>query len=146
MRRTALFGIEDAGRWALVRRKPAIAAVKPTVRHVRSLRSSRARRSAHCCAVTASCLAADRTRSGGRCLSVARSVALLSDGLRHAAKVYAAGVSSRAHRRTVRLPETIGLLRDVRRREQSGALISLSGADPLNLLVALSVLAPDCPH
>jgi len=35
-------------------------------------------------------------------------------------------------------PEAIGLLRDTRRREPSGAFISLSGADPLNLVGVLS--------
>ena len=32
------------------------------------------------------------------------------------------------------LPEAIGLLRSVRRQEASGALVTLSGADPLNLV------------
>ena len=36
------------------------------------------------------------------------------------------------------VPEAIGLLRDMRRREPSGALMSLSGADPLNLVGILS--------
>jgi ATP-dependent Lhr-like helicase len=31
------------------------------------------------------------------------------------------------------LPDAIGLLREVRRRPESGALVSISGADPLNL-------------
>ncbi|MGH6608881.1 MAG: Lhr family helicase [Burkholderiaceae bacterium] len=35
-------------------------------------------------------------------------------------------------------PEAIGLLRDMRRREATGALFSLSGADPLNLVGVLS--------
>jgi ATP-dependent helicase Lhr and Lhr-like helicase len=36
------------------------------------------------------------------------------------------------------VPEAIGLLRDMRRRERAGTLISLSGADPLNLIGILS--------
>jgi ATP-dependent helicase Lhr and Lhr-like helicase len=36
------------------------------------------------------------------------------------------------------VPEAIGLLRDMRRRAPSGALIGLSGADPLNLVGVLS--------
>jgi len=32
------------------------------------------------------------------------------------------------------LPEAVGLLRSVRRQEASGALVALSGADPLNLV------------
>jgi hypothetical protein len=35
-------------------------------------------------------------------------------------------------------PEAIGLLRDMRRREPTGALLSLSGADPLNLVGVLT--------
>jgi ATP-dependent Lhr-like helicase len=36
------------------------------------------------------------------------------------------------------LPEAVGLLRDARREERSGALVSLSGADPLNLVGVLT--------
>jgi ATP-dependent Lhr-like helicase len=36
------------------------------------------------------------------------------------------------------LPEAVGLLRDVRRRAADGAWISLSGADPLNLVGVLT--------
>jgi ATP-dependent Lhr-like helicase len=36
------------------------------------------------------------------------------------------------------LPEAIGLMRDVRREERTGALVSLSGADPLNLVGVLT--------
>ena len=36
------------------------------------------------------------------------------------------------------LPEAIGLLREMRRREPNGALLSLSGADPLNLVGMLT--------
>jgi len=35
-------------------------------------------------------------------------------------------------------PEAIGLLRDVRRAERNGALVSVSGADPLNLVGILT--------
>jgi ATP-dependent Lhr-like helicase len=36
------------------------------------------------------------------------------------------------------LPEAIGSLRDARRAERAGALVSLSGADPLNLVGILT--------
>jgi ATP-dependent Lhr-like helicase len=36
------------------------------------------------------------------------------------------------------LPESIGVLREVRRRAPDGAMISVSGADPLNLVGVLS--------
>jgi ATP-dependent Lhr-like helicase len=36
------------------------------------------------------------------------------------------------------LPEAIGMLRDARRKDSAGALVSLSGADPLNLVGILT--------
>ena len=36
------------------------------------------------------------------------------------------------------LPEAIGMLREIRRRPDSGGLVSLSGADPLNLVGILT--------
>jgi ATP-dependent Lhr-like helicase len=36
------------------------------------------------------------------------------------------------------LPEAIGMLREARRKQPSGALVSLSGADPLNLVGILT--------
>jgi ATP-dependent Lhr-like helicase len=46
-------------------------------------------------------------------------------------------------------PEAIGLLRETRRRERSGETVSLSGADPLNLIGILTPrlkLAPLAGH
>ncbi len=40
------------------------------------------------------------------------------------------------------LPEAVGLLREARRKPQNGTLISLSGADPLNLA---GILTPGPP-
>ena len=54
LRRTALFGIEDAGRWALVRRSLPLQPSSRTGRHVRSQRSS-STLPAPCYAATASC-------------------------------------------------------------------------------------------
>ncbi len=136
MRRTALFGIEDAGRWALVRRKPAVAVVKQD-------RPSRAE------SEIVEHVARTLLRRYGVVFwrLIAREAAWLPpwrDLLRCYRRLeargeirggrFVAGISGEQFA----APEAIGLLRDVRRREQSGALISLSGADPLNLVGVVS--------
>jgi len=51
---------------------------------------------------------------------------------------YAAGGSLPALRASsMRAPDAVGLLREVRRRPLAGHYVSLSGADPLNLLASL---------
>ena len=81
-------------------------------------------------------LAARRARGG-----VAAAVA------RIAARLPPAGSARRASRRpfrrrlcrgAVRLPEAIGLLREVRRKPLAESLVSVSGADPLNLVGILT--------
>ncbi|HYM48506.1 MAG TPA: ATP-dependent DNA helicase, partial [Burkholderiaceae bacterium] len=136
MRRTALFGIEDAGRWALVRRKTAAAVAKQG-------RPSRAESEIF------EHVARTLLRRYGVVFwrLIAREAAWLPpwrDLLRCYRRLEARG-EIRGGRfvagpsgEQFAAPEAIGLLRDVRRREQSGALISLSGADPLNLVGVLS--------
>ena len=126
LRRTALFGIEDAGRWALVRKRRA-AEGADVVEHV----------------------ARTLLRRYGVVFwrLVAREAAWLPpwrDLLRCYRRLEARG-EIRGGRFVAGLsgeqfaaPEAIGLLRDMRRREPSGALISLSGADPLNLVGVLT--------
>jgi ATP-dependent Lhr-like helicase len=154
LRRTALFGIEDAGRWALARRRrPAAAA-------------------------PASGDAGDGSASGGVCDSpgappapfdpevvehvartlvrrygvvfwrlVAREAAWLPPW-RNLLRCYrrleargeirggrfVAGVSGEQFA----APEAVGLLRDTRRRERTGELLGVCGADPLNLVGILT--------
>jgi len=133
MRRTALFGIEDAGRWALARRKrlggESSSGVedREVVEHVA------------------------RTLLRRYGVVFWRLVAREADWLppwRDLLRIYrrleargeirggrfVAGVSGEQFA----APEAIGLLRDVRRREKTGALVSLSGADPLNLVGILT--------
>jgi ATP-dependent Lhr-like helicase len=134
-RRLALFGMADAGRWALVRRPgtaaaPGIAPGAPATRRsdeaveqiVRTLLKrwgiifwKLLQREASwlppwrdilfCCRR----LEARGDIRGGR---------------------FVAGFSGEQYA----TPEAIGLLRDVRRKPQDGKLLSVSGADPLNLL------------
>ncbi|HVE89869.1 MAG TPA: ATP-dependent DNA helicase, partial [Burkholderiaceae bacterium] len=126
LRRTALFGIEDAGRWALVRQRRAPEGAD-VVEHV----------------------ARTLLRRYGVVFwrLIAREAEWLPpwrDLLRCYRRLEARG-EIRGGRFVIgpsgeqfAVPEAIGLLRDTRRREPSGALISLSGADPLNLVGLLS--------
>ena len=131
MRRTALFGIEDAGRWALVRRKPAGA--KPGLRSesesgeiVEHVARTLLRRYG---VVFWRLIAREADwlppwRELLRCYRRLEARGEIRGGR------FVAGISGEQFA----VPEAIGLLRDVRRRERTGAMVSLSGADPLNLV------------
>jgi ATP-dependent Lhr-like helicase len=129
LRRTALFGIEDAGRWALARRKrqAGAGADEPAddpevVEHVAHTLLRRY-------GVMFWRLAAREAdwlppwRNLLRCYRRLEARGEVRGGR------FVAGVSGEQFA----VPEAIGLLRDVRRRERTGTLIGLSGADPLNL-------------
>jgi ATP-dependent Lhr-like helicase len=139
-RRTALFGIEDAGRWALVRRKvpapeqddrPAeragAAASADTIEHVARTLLKRygvvfwrlIEREAEWLPPWRELL---------RCYRRLEARGEIRGGR------FVAGVSGEQYA----APEAVGLLRDVRREERSGVLVSLSGADPLNLVGVLT--------
>jgi ATP-dependent Lhr-like helicase len=125
-RRTVKFGMEDAGRWALV--PPGRASADPAradpeaVEHV-------ARTLLRRYGVVFWRLLereADWVPPWRDLLRVYRRLEARGDvrGGR-----FVAGFSGEQFA----LPEAIGLLRDTRRKEPAGALVSLSGADPLNL-------------
>jgi len=128
-RRSLTFGMEDAGRWALARRARAAAP-----------------------SVTGDTLAAEAVEHVARTLLRRYGVVFWrllereADWLppwRELLRVYrrleargeirggrfVAGFSGEQYA----LPDAIGLLREVRRKAPSGAFVSLSGADPLNL-------------
>jgi ATP-dependent helicase Lhr and Lhr-like helicase len=130
-RRTVKFGMEDAGRWALAR--PGRASADPgradpeAVEHV---------------ARTLLCRygvvfwrllerEADWVPPWRDLLRVYRRLEARGDirGGR-----FVAGFSGEQFA----LPEAIGMLREVRRKQPTGALVSLSGADPLNLVGILT--------
>jgi ATP-dependent Lhr-like helicase len=125
-----LFGMEDAGRWALARRaRPAAAAENPdeTVEHLaRTLL---------------------RRYGIGFWRLLEREAAWLPpwrDLLRVYRRLeargeirggrFVAGFSGEQYA----LPEAIGMLRDIRRKPEADAFVSLSGADPLNLVGILT--------
>jgi ATP-dependent Lhr-like helicase len=130
-RRTVKFGMEDAGRWALAR--PGRASSDPTrpdpeaVEHVaRTL----------------------LTRYGVVFWRLLEREADWVPPWRDLLRVYRR-LEARGNIRGGRfvagfsgeqfaLPEAIGMLREVRRKQATGALVSLSGADPLNLVGILT--------
>jgi ATP-dependent Lhr-like helicase len=137
MRRTALFGIEDAGRWALVRRRaPADGAAAATagsaaeaalVEHVaRTLLRRYGVVFWRLIAREAEWLPPWRELL--RCLRRLEARGEIRGGR------FVAGISGEQFA----LPETIPALRDARREERNGTLVSISAADPLNLVGVLT--------
>jgi ATP-dependent Lhr-like helicase len=134
LRRTALFGIEDAGRWALARRKRQAGPAgsgggddPDVVEHV-------ARTLLRRYGVVFWRLVAREPdwlppwRNLLRCYRRLEARGEIRGGR------FVAAVTGEQFA----VPEAIGLLRDMRRREGAGALVSLSGADPLNLIGILT--------
>jgi ATP-dependent Lhr-like helicase len=123
-RRVALFGIEDAGRWALVRRERAAAqALDPAaVEHV-------ARTLLRRYGVVFWKLLAREADN----LPPWRELLMSYRKLEARGEVrggrFVAGFSGEQFA----LPDAVGTLRDTRREDASGALVGVSGADPLNL-------------
>ena len=135
-RRAPLFGIEEAGRWSLVKRTPPDAATKrayyePDQDMVEHIVHALLRRYGvvfwRLLQREAAWLPAWRDM-----LRVLRRLEARGDirGGR-----FVAGSSGEQFA----LPEAITMLRDTRRAEASGVLVSVSGADPLNLV---GVIAP----
>jgi ATP-dependent Lhr-like helicase len=135
-RRSPLFGIEEAGRWSLVKRTPAGAAAKrayyePDQDMVEHIVHALLRRYGvvfwRLLQREAAWLPAWRDM-----LRVLRRLEARGDirGGR-----FVAGSSGEQFA----LPEAITMLRETRRTETSGMLVSVSGADPLNLV---GVIAP----
>jgi ATP-dependent Lhr-like helicase len=160
-RRTALFGIEDAGRWALarsappVRREPHAAlgpnpgsgtpADEPRAAHEPNARAGAAPDEAQVAEHVARTLLRRYGVVFWRLISreadwlppwrdVLRCLRRLEARGEIRGGRFVAGVSGEQFA----LPEAIGLMRDVRRRTPDGAWVSLSGTDPLNLVGVLS--------
>ncbi|HWA38299.1 MAG TPA: ATP-dependent DNA helicase, partial [Burkholderiales bacterium] len=125
-RRGSLFGLEDAGRWSLVRRKTAI---EPSEQVEHAARALLRRYGVVFWRLTER--EADwlpRWRDLLRCYRRLEARGEIRGGR------FVAGVAGEQFA----APEAIGLLRDARRAERNGALISVSGADPLNLVGILT--------
>jgi ATP-dependent Lhr-like helicase len=129
-RRSAMFGIEDAGRWALVRRSvPRSADAEQAQEMLEHIAYTLLRRYG---VVFWRLL----QREAGwlppwrELLRVLRRLEARGD-LRGGR--FVAGVTGEQFA----LPEAVGLLRETRRAEPTGTLVSVSGADPLNLVGTL---------
>jgi ATP-dependent helicase Lhr and Lhr-like helicase len=125
-RRTVTFGMEDAGRWALTRRAPPEAA-QPQARagaieHV-------ARTLLHRYGVVFWRLLAREADWLPPWRDLLRVYRRLEARGEIRGGRFVAGFSGEQYA----LPEAIGMLREQRRQPASGAWVSLSGADPLNL-------------
>jgi ATP-dependent helicase Lhr and Lhr-like helicase len=135
LRRTALFGIEDAGRWALARRKRSSPAPGPggavddpqVAEHV-------ARTLLRRYGVVFWRLVAREADWLPPWRNLLRSYRRLEARGEIRGGRFVAGVTGEQFA----VPEAIGLLRDMRRRERTGTLVGLSGADPLNVVGVLT--------
>jgi len=124
-RRAALFGMEDSGRWALARRAPKPAGPHAKPEAVEHLAHSLLRRYG---VVFWRLLEREAPwlPPWRELLRVYRTLEARGDirGGR-----FVAGFSGEQFA----LPDAIGMLREMRRKPETGAWVSLSGADPLNL-------------
>jgi len=130
-RRTVTFGMEDAGRWALARRGAAApAGLRPNPEAVEHV----ARKLLHRYGVVFWRLLereADWLPPWRELLRIYRRLEARGEirGGR-----FVAGFAGEQYA----LPDAVGALREVRRKPASNALVSLSGADPLNLVGILT--------
>jgi ATP-dependent Lhr-like helicase len=133
-RRTASFGMEGAGRWALIRApRPAAdpasvgSAVQETVEHV-----------AHALLRRYGVVFWRLLEREAAWLPPWRDLLRVFRRLESRGDIrggrFIAGFSGEQFA----LPDAVGLLRDVRRQADEGALVSVSGADPLNLVGILT--------
>jgi ATP-dependent Lhr-like helicase len=125
-RRGSLFGLEDAGRWSLVRRKTSIE------------RSEQIEHAARALLRRYGVVFWRLTEREADWLPPWRDLLRCYRRLEARGEIrggrFVAGVAGEQFA----APEAIGLLRDARRAERNGALISVSGADPLNLVGILT--------
>jgi len=125
-RRTALFGIEDAGRWTLVRRgargeSPEDGAVDPAEAVARTLLRRYGVVFWRLLEREADCLPPWR--------DLLRALRRLEARGEIRGGRFVAGVTGEQFA----LPDAVGALREARRAEKTGTLVAICGADPLNL-------------
>jgi ATP-dependent Lhr-like helicase len=134
-RRSPLFGIEEAGRWALVKRAPPGAAVKrayyePDQDMVEHIVNALLRRYG--------VLFWRLTQREASWLPTWRDMLRVLRRLEARGDIrggrFVAGVSGEQFA----LPEAVAMLRETRRAPESGVMVSVSGADPLNLVGVIS--------
>ena len=124
-RRTVTFGMEEAGRWALVRRPklaPAPQAESAAVEHIARTLLSRY-----------GVVFWRLLEREADWLPPWRDLLRVYRDLERRGEIrggrFVAGFPGEQYA----LPDAVGMLREVRRKQETGAWVSLSGADPLNL-------------
>ncbi|GAA5072886.1 DEAD/DEAH box helicase [Lysobacter panacisoli] len=123
-RRAALFGIEDAGRWALIRRPTTEAARSPEdVEHV--ARTLLRRYGVVCWRLL---------EREAQWLPPWRELVRVYHRLEARGEIRGGRFISGLSGEQFALPEAIGLLRQVRQRPHDGAMVTVSAVDPLNLV------------
>ena len=124
-RRLALFAMADAGRWALVRRAAAAASIRPDEAVEQVVRTLLRRWGV----IFWKLLARE-----ANWLPPWREILMCCRRLEARGEIrggrFVAGFSGEQYA----TPEAVGLLRDVRRKPHAQQLVSLSAADPLNLI------------
>ena len=128
-RRTALFGIEDAGRWALVRRH-ALTTQEEGSGVIEQVVRTLLRRYG---VVFWRLIEREANWLPPWRLLLRELRRLEARGEIRGGR-FVAGITGEQFA----LPEAIGSMRELRRNERNGALVTLSGADPLNLIGILS--------
>ncbi len=126
-RRTAGFGIEDAGRWSLIRRKTAVAA--PSVTSQREMVEQVARSLLKRYGVVFWRLLAREAEW----LPPWRELLMAYRRLETRGDIRGGRFVSGFSGEQFALPEAVGVLRNVRNEEKRGTIATVSGVDPLNL-------------
>src|SRR5579859_338325 len=125
-RRTAVFGVEDAGRWALIRRKP-------TGSSTITLEREAAEQIARTLLKRYGVIFWRMLAREADWLPPWRELLMACRRLETRGEIrggrFVAGFSGEQFA----LPEAVGVLRGVRSADKSGRLVAVSGADPLNL-------------
>jgi ATP-dependent Lhr-like helicase len=127
-RRATMFGMESAGRWALARRAPNRQEAKPeAVEHL-----------ARTLLLRYGVVFWRLLEREAPWLPPWRDLLRVYRRLEARGEIRGGRFVSGFSGEQFALPEAIGLLREVRRKPGSGAWVSLSGADPLNLIGVLT--------
>ena len=130
-RRTAAFGMEDAGRWALARRSP------PAKREA-SFEREAVEHAARTLLLRYGVVFWRLIEREAAWLPPWRDLLRVYRRLESRGDIRGGRFASGFSGEQFALPEAVGMLREVRRQGPSGAFVSLSGADPLNLVGILT--------
>jgi ATP-dependent helicase Lhr and Lhr-like helicase len=135
-RRTVAFGMEDAGRWALARRPPP--AKRQTPLEQASFEQEAVEHAARTLLMRYGVVFWRLIEREAQWLPPWRDLIRVYRRLESRGDIRGGRFVAGFAGEQFALPEAIGLLREARRQPDSGALVSLSAADPLNLVGILT--------